>query len=100
MARRSEVKRFIEQIDIHLPFLLRVASAPADVDDSILAALNEDCEIELDDDNEVEITDADIAAEEELEPTMIGLLGRHPCDGPTAATVPTSLQSKTLSTHR
>lgn len=105
-----EVKRFIAEAHIHLPFLLRVAAAPPDLTEDMddttngataparpctrlpmhprsptaVAALEstqllarhpimcaDDGEFELEADDELNVTEEEIAAEEEDEPTMM-----------------------------
>ena len=69
-----EVKRFLEQGAVHLPFLLRVAAAPAEIISGAQAPpVNDAGEIELDDEDEEDDqpTEEEIQAEEETEPTMM-----------------------------
>ena len=68
-----EVKRFLVEAHIHLPFLLRLAHAPIElVPGSVQAFMNENGEEEMDVDNdEFAPTDEEIQAEEDAEPQMM-----------------------------
>ena len=69
-----EVKRFVQTADMHLPFLLRIASCPAELTDEIAAELviDDSGAIGLDeDDEELQPTEEELAAEEELQPDMM-----------------------------
>ena len=69
-----EVKRFLQTADLHLPFLLRIASCPAELTDEIAEELeiDDDGNIGLDeDDEELQPTEEELAAEEELLPDMM-----------------------------
>jgi hypothetical protein len=67
-----EVKAFIESAQSHLPFLLRMASCPPDIlDDEIATCVNDQGEIELDDDDDLEVTEEMLEAEEAEEPQMM-----------------------------
>ena len=66
-----EVKRFLQEAHIHLPFLLRVASAPIDVLDGDEPAEEEGAGIEYDDEDPYAPTEEEIAAEEDEEPLMV-----------------------------
>ena len=71
-----EVKRFIDEGHMHLPFLLQLAAAPADCCPEMEACANADGEQEMDDDDEYAPTAADIAEEEKEEPLMMSNAGR------------------------
>lgn len=67
-----EVKAFIESAQSHLPFLLRMASCPPDIlDDEIATCVNNQGEIELDDDDDLEVTEEMLEAEEAEESQMM-----------------------------
>ena len=66
-----EVKRFIMEAYIHLPFLLRIAAAPPDLIPELAASLNVAGEMEMEDDDEYAPTPEEIAQEEEEEPLMM-----------------------------
>jgi hypothetical protein len=66
-----EVKRFIEQAENMLPFLLQIAALPAEMMADMAAATNSDDEMEMDDDDEYSPTEEDVEREEELEPIMM-----------------------------
>ena len=66
-----EVKRFLDEADLHLPFLLRVASAPVDCIPEMAESRNADGEMELDDDDEYTPTAEEIEEEEAEEPQMM-----------------------------
>ena len=66
-----EVKRFIEEGRIHIPFLLQIAAAPADCCTETAEFTNDNGELELDDDDEFDPTPQQIAAEEKEEPLMM-----------------------------
>ena len=66
-----EVKRFLHEADMHLPFLLRLASTDIDVCPETAAALNAAGEEEMDlSDDEFAPTDAEVAAEAAREPLI------------------------------
>ena len=67
-----EVKRFIEQAESMLPFLLQIAALPAE----IMGEMEDDDEMEMDDDDEYSPTEEDVRREEELEPLMMKNAGR------------------------
>lgn len=62
-----EVKRFIKEADIHLPFLLRIAAAPADMDADMANMVNQAGELELEEDDELNVADQDLATEEDVQ---------------------------------
>ena len=68
-----EVKRFLVEAHIHLPFLLRLAAAPLDlVPDSVQEFMNDDGTEDMDvDGDDFAPTDEEIQAEEKAEPTMM-----------------------------
>ena len=66
-----EVKRFLNEAHLHLPFLLQIAAAPADVCAEMAATANVDGEMEMAFDDEYAPTAEEIAAEEKLEPLMM-----------------------------
>ena len=66
-----EVKRFIKEAHLHLPFILQIAAAPAEVVAEMAACANADGEQEMEDDDEYAPTDEQVAAEEALEPLMM-----------------------------
>ena len=66
-----EVKRFIDEAHLHLPFLLQVAAAPADCIPEMEQFTNDDGDQEMDLDDEYAPTDAEIQHEEEEEPLML-----------------------------
>ena len=66
-----EVKRFLAEAHLHLPFLLQIAAAPADVCAEMAACANIDGEQEMDFDSEYAPTAEDIQAEEQLLPLMM-----------------------------
>ena len=57
-----EVKRFIEEADIHLPVLLRVASAPADVVEGLADLMNDEGEMVLDAEDDDSLRSASMSA--------------------------------------
>ena len=68
------MKRFLELGDVHIPFLLRVAAAPAEILAGAHAPpVNDAGEIELDDedDDEDQPTEEELQAEEAAEPEMM-----------------------------
>ena len=65
-----EVKRFLEEAHLHLPFLLQLAAAPADIVDELGECVNEDGEQTMDSDSEYEPDDETLAAEEREESLM------------------------------
>eukprot|EP00965_Chrysotila_dentata_P081733 2698262-Pleurochrysis_carterae.AAC.1 len=67
-----EVKRFLREAAVHLPFLLRVAAVP----DGVFGNLVENettgvVEVELAEDEELEVTVAELEQEEQEEPQML-----------------------------
>ena len=66
-----EVKRFLDEADKHLPFLLQIAAAPADCVAEMAACANLDGEQEMDYDPDYAPTAEEVAAEEELLPLMM-----------------------------
>ena len=64
-----EVKRFLAEAHIHLPFLLQLASAPIDVVDCV--AEDEGAGLEYESDDEYAPTSDEVAEEEKAEPLMI-----------------------------
>eukprot|EP00965_Chrysotila_dentata_P155066 5123699-Pleurochrysis_carterae.AAC.1 len=61
-----EVKRFLREADVHLPFLLRVASVPDDVlGDLSVNQKTGAAENNLEEDDELGVTDKELAAEAE-----------------------------------
>ena len=69
-----EVKRFLAESHIHLPFLLRVAAAPPDLVEDV-ADVNGEGEIELEEDDDLNVTAEELAAEEREEPDMMKAAG-------------------------
>lgn len=68
-----EVKKFIADAPIHLPFLLRLVAAP-NLDADMAEMANEDGEMDLQEDDELHLGEPsaeDIAAEAEAEPAMM-----------------------------
>lgn len=66
-----EVKRFLHEADMHLPFLLRLSSGETDATADTQATRNDDCEEEMDiSGDEFEPTDDDVAREEREEPLL------------------------------
>uniref|UniRef100_A0A7S0L6P5 Uncharacterized protein n=1 Tax=Coccolithus braarudii TaxID=221442 RepID=A0A7S0L6P5_9EUKA len=65
-----EVKRFLEEAHVHLPFLLKLAAAPADVVEEIGECVNADGEQTMDSDSEYEPDEETLAAEESEESLM------------------------------
>ena len=70
-----EVKRFLEEAHVHLPFLLRLAAAPADVVEEIGECVNADGEQTMDSDSEYEPDEETLAAEESEESLMCSNAG-------------------------
>ena len=68
---RREVKKFLVEAHIHLPFLLRLASAPPDIIPEFAASLNVEGEMSMDDDDEYAPTPEEVAQEENEEPLMM-----------------------------
>ena len=66
-----EVKRFLEEADKHVPFLLQVASAPADVSMEMNDCTNAEGEQEMEYDDEYAPTEEDLEQEEREEPLMM-----------------------------
>lgn len=72
-----EVKRFLKEADIHLPLLLRIAAAPADMDADMASMVNDAGELELEEDEELNlgdhegVTEEDLQQEEQEEPAMM-----------------------------
>jgi hypothetical protein len=66
-----EVKRFLDEAHVHLPFLLQIAAAPADCIPDIAECTNADGEQEMEYDPEYAPTAEEIAQEEEEEPLMM-----------------------------
>ena len=66
-----EVKRFIKEAHLHLPFLLQLAAAPADCVPEMAAMANTDGEQEMEYDDEYTPSPEDIAQEEQEEPLMM-----------------------------
>ena len=66
-----EVKRFMEEAHLHLPFLLRLAASPADCIPEMAEMANDDGDQEMELDDEYAPTEADIAQEEKEEPLMM-----------------------------
>ena len=67
-----EVKRFIHEAHLHLPFLLSLSSREIDVSDEIAARTNDAGQEEMDiSGDEFEPTDAEVDAEAEREPLVI-----------------------------
>ena len=65
-----EVKRFLEEAHIHLPFLLQLAAAPADVCEEMAACENEEGEQTMEYDEEYGPDEEELAREEAEEPLM------------------------------
>ena len=69
-----EVKRFLTEAHLHLPFLLQLAAAPLDlVPDTVQQFTNDDGleEMQIDKDDAFAPTDAEIESEEKDEPVMM-----------------------------
>ena len=68
-----EVKRFLAQADIHLPFLLRIAAAPVDSVPETADWRNAKGQqtLDSDSDDEYAVTEEEIAAEENEEALML-----------------------------
>ena len=66
-----EVKRFLAEADVHLPFLLRIAAAPADCIPDIADCANTAGEQQMEYDPEYAPTAAEIEQEEQEEPLMM-----------------------------
>ena len=66
-----EVKRFIAEAHLHLPFLLQIAAAPADCCAEMAECANDEGEQEMEYDPEYAPTDKDVEEEEGLLPTMM-----------------------------
>jgi len=66
-----EVKRFIEEAHLHLPFLLQLAAAPADCVPEMAAMANADGEQEMEYDDEYAPSPEEIEQEEQEEPLMM-----------------------------
>ena len=66
-----EVKRFIDEAHLHLPFLLQIAAAPADCVAAMAACANAEGEQQMEYDPDYAPTAAEVAAEEKLEPLMM-----------------------------
>ena len=66
-----EVRRFCAEGHIHLPFLLRVAAAPAEIFGENADITNDDGEIELEMTDELHVTQAQTDAEAADEPEMM-----------------------------
>ena len=66
-----EVKRFLEEAHVHLPFMLQIAAAPADVVDEVGECVNGDGEQTMDYDSEYEPDEETLAAEEREESLML-----------------------------
>ena len=64
-----EVKRFLSEAHMHIPFLLRLASAPVECHDGAVAETDGDYDPDSDDDYAP--TDADLEKERQEEPTMM-----------------------------
>jgi hypothetical protein len=71
-----EVKRFLSQADQHIPFLLKVAAAPADCIPDMADLANEDNEQEMEHDEEYAPTPDMLEEEEREEPLMMQNAGR------------------------
>jgi hypothetical protein len=66
-----EVKRFLFEADKHVPFLLQIASAPADVCEEMAAHANTAGEQEMEVDDEYEPTEEELEQEAREEPLMM-----------------------------
>ena len=69
-----EVKHFLAEAHVHVPFLLRVASAPADMDADMATMMNAAGELQLEEDDELNLgspTEGELAQEEMDEPVMM-----------------------------
>ena len=66
-----EVKRFIAEAHLHLPFLLQIAAAPADCVPEMAAFANETGEQEMEFDPEYAPTEEEVEQEVQEEPLMI-----------------------------
>eukprot|EP00966_Prymnesium_polylepis_P030280 704024-Prymnesium_polylepis.1 len=66
-----EVKRFLDEADKHVPFLLQVASAPADVCEAMNEHANTNGEQVMEDDDEYAVTEEELEQEEREEPLMM-----------------------------
>jgi hypothetical protein len=66
-----EVKRFIKEAHLHVPFLLQLAAAPADCVPEMAAFAGADGAQAMELDDEYAPTDEEIAAEEQAEPLMM-----------------------------
>eukprot|EP00966_Prymnesium_polylepis_P153191 3538708-Prymnesium_polylepis.1 len=66
-----EVKRFLEEADKHVPFLLKIAAAPADVCDALAKHANHKGEQLMEDDDEYMVTEEELEHEEKEEPLMM-----------------------------
>jgi len=71
-----EVKRFLAEAQIHVPFLLRVAAAPADMTPDMASMTNQQGELELEEDDELNMghctrTAEELNQEEHDQPTMM-----------------------------
>lgn len=62
-----EVKRFLKEADIHLPLLLHIAAAPADMDADMASMANSAGELVSEEDDEFNLADQDQATEEEMQ---------------------------------
>ena len=66
-----EVKKFLADAPLHLPFLLHIAAAPADCIAEMAACANDAGEQEMDDDDEYTPTEEQVLQEELEEPAMM-----------------------------
>ena len=66
-----EIKRFLAEAHLHLPFILRIAAAPVDCVPETAEWRNDKAEQTLDHDDEYATTPEEIAAEEKEEPLML-----------------------------
>ena len=69
-----EVKRFLAEAHIHVPFLLRVAAAPAEMTPDMAAMANDKGELELEEDDELNLgqrTPEELRKEQAEEPDMM-----------------------------
>ena len=66
-----EVKRFLQEAHMHLPFMLRIANAPIDVLEGDAAELDGADGAGYDEDDEYAPTDEELAAEADEEPQMV-----------------------------
>ena len=71
-----EVKRFLDEAATHVPFLLNVAAAPADVCEEAAKNANSAGQQVMDEDDEYAPTAEDLEQEEREEPLMIQNAGR------------------------